>query len=886
MITVPLGSRPTALYRILTRDVWNNGSEDATYSGKEWIRQPMWNPGGGLTGFDVISYSRACLPEAGEAVFRYRYGTIDGQVTGSASNEDPGTAWDPTTNTLTVPDLRGHIIRIQQYLDSADFCTFDPLDPEVNGLGVWRTVWLGFCEYQQDGGAAASPIPMGERRYYCWDMLARTRKWFMRKHAWYAQKQLNATVPVSADASTAAQEQLYPPTSTSPSVISEDAKVAIANLAIGHPGYNVALSNEGKIRGTRLSSTTKTFRPLGDYPDTPCYYHTWPNDLATTWKDSDVITDALACNRPSGEPVFTISQPTLGGLYSNLLDGTSAWETTGSESVYDFIKKVLRRQRGLGLAFPSWDDTETEDPDGALSVYISVKPQISTDITYEVQTFPPGPKTTILLPGAVSAGTAMTMDLLGDHRVVADQCALGNRDQHRVDYLETLGEPIRVLATVCAADGSLAPRWRPSEAVAFCAQTFTNRISSRWEHVYQTFGLPYAWDYTVKDGQNGAQVKRHRIDYRCADNGDIIVPNLLWPFDTNPILAHLRNDIPTLEGYFYDTPTPYRADGTMELGQPPLRTTVFLFRATRQGMTQVKIPGSTGAGTVINTQLSVQVQPASISILSSDDMAYGLRTLGGISLGTSSSPPYYPGDIVELTSRYWQCLNTTSSSPGTGENWVDLGATSSTILPGGSAWYQQAILSIGIDLPHQVRYAQSNSGNTGTAQDATEQRRKLVIEIPNMHLWLASPGGIWGLFDDPTSMSNNGGFALARTRACGATLPDDSGSHTPGVLRDDRPALAQIHNLAWAWYGQSRRTARWAIKDAALRVPAFRVASGAAVDYPTLGATISTMDFNGLRETINTPVTKISYDHSNGITYWQTDWVELDFGAVATFRAA
>jgi hypothetical protein len=70
-----------------------------------------------------------------------------------------------------------------------------------------------------------------------------------------------------------------------------------------------------------------------------------------------------------------------------------------------------------------------------------------------------------------------------------------------------------------------------------------------------------------------------------------------------------------------------------------------------------------------------------------------------------------------------------------------------------------------------------------------------------------------------------------------------------------------------------------------VHVPAFRLSDGSASDYPTMGATITTMIFNGQQEDINTPVTKISYDHSNGITYFQTDWAELDFGAVATFRA-
>jgi len=33
----------------------------------------------------------------------------------------------------------------------------------------------------------------------------------------------------------------------------------------------------------------------------------------------------------------------------------------------------------------------------------------------------------------------------------------------------------------------------------------------------------------------------------------------------------------------------------------------------------------------------------------------------------------------------------------------------------------------------------------------------------------------------------------------------------PGLLRDDRDALAIVHAYAWSWYGTKRVSASWAI---------------------------------------------------------------------------
>lgn len=77
-----------------------------------------------------------------------------------------------------------------------------------------------------------------------------------------------------------------------------------------------------------------------------------------------------------------------------------------------------------------------------------------------------------------------------------------------------------------------------------------------------------------------------------------------------------------------------------------------------------------------------------------------------------------------------------------------------------------------------------------------------------------------------------------------------------------------------------RAYASWAINDCGL-LPWFigdplGGNSQQSIYYPTLGQLVKTIKAAGTSYNVNTPITRVHYDHINGTTTWSTDWQELD----------
>jgi hypothetical protein len=853
MITDPAKSIIWPRFRVLSLEKWQDGKADANKSSKDWKKLPMWTET--TAGFDVVSMTRCCLPQVGEATIRFRYGLIDQAIVGADPSQtpSPGKEWDPATHVTKLPVLTNQWVKIQKANGDADL-TKDQ---------SWATCWIGFCEYQMDRGWGASPMPAGERLYFCWDPLARARKWFMTRHG--------MAVNISADVPNATVSDVYIP----PKSNTEPNKNLIA--ALGHPGYNVTVGSEGKVRGNKWD--TEEFHISEDMGTSYSQFHTWPSDKAGKWTDDEVIENALWVNRPKGEPVISL-KIAPGGDIKMLSEASTAWTVSPTENVYDFIGRVLRRQRGRGVAFPSW----TEAADGAVQLYLTIYPQLYDDITYTYQQFPPGTgggTTSVTVKGAESSGVAKDFDFTGDHRWIDDHFELGSREQHRVDALETRGERIRVLATLSGEHGSLAPRWTKEETVAFYKASQVARINTRFEHLYCSFWFPRGWDFVCKYVEDGVWYW-NRVDYRCNDDGTVKVPRLDDVQDTSTIATGISNTLPILQGYFYDKPAPYRADETTEQGQPPLMGAIPLIHIT---------PGANDYVIHINevqtfSMLSLQVGAETIRFCNEADMNQGTRYGGGRMRGTySSGQGWVVGDIASKPGPlYFQAIANPTGDPTSKPNeWVAF--PSGQFLPplGGVYSWGQLQMSVTLELPHYVRYRSVSQVTTseGKKEDDPNPRRVLIIHHPNLHLWLASPSAVWGMLYDPGGTGNPARHK-PRYRAGGGTLPGPSGTHTPGILRDDRAALAQLHAMAWSWYGQERRTVRFAIKDFGMQ-GSFPLESGTA-NYPQLGETIDELTVAGEKHTIRTPVTKISYENASGQTYWYTDWTELDFQGASVFR--
>lgn len=685
---------------------------------------------------------------------------------------------------VTAPSLVGYEIRIQGARP-----TTDGTEPS------WVTIWWGEVESQEDVGWPAAATKAGDRVYHCVDGLARTQRWILDRHG------LAAT-----DGSTVYRDNLR-----------------------GHPGYNVGRSHTARLAGNRWNGSETWTADAGDL----ALYHGLPGSAgSTTWTDQQTIENAQASSRRPQDPSF----PLNGSL--DRLQGASAWKVNDGDNCMDLLVKVMRRQRGKGLAFLSW--TETADPTGPLTVGITVNPQMPVDVEYD-----PAVGATVTVQGSYSAGTnAGSVDLIGDHRAVDGAFKLGDRDQYKLDAIETVGEPIEVLVTLAYTDGlsgstgqgegrSIRRRWTATEQASFRAlTTAAQRIDERWRPVYQLHGLPLTWDFVVGNGDNGSLF---RCDYRCNGEDSVEIATLLngaiiaesqfsqgdLPIeDTSLALCEIMSDLPLYEGFDYRTALPVRWDGTTENGNPQRRPMLGMVRISENRF--LKWEENT------SLQLNCQADGIELLVYNQANSGSGKRTLSD----TSAS-----GITANLDATY---------------NYTALAMT------------------IGLRLPHRVRFY------TGLRPDDPDCKRKATIYHADHHLWLAHPGAIWDL------QGTTGSASLGHTprRAAGAGTPNE-----PGLLRDDRAALARLHYLAWSWYGADRRAATWAIRDCGLlgTYLAFQGStlptdgtSPSSFTYPSLGKMIDALSANGETHAINTPVTRIAYDHTTGTTTWSTDWSELD----------
>lgn len=756
MITLPLRSEQWTAVRVLVADRFGNvyDSGDGSSAGAgPWVEFPMQTATrAGLELMDGLT--RVALPEIDKAILRMRFGVIDGKVVGLSADEVQSRTWDPASSLLTVPSLIGKEIRIQA---TEDDYTGDVLQ--------WATVWWGRCEYESDSEWPAAIMPAGERTYTCMGGLFRTKQWFMTRHAAYVDG-------------------------------------TEYNNAPGHPGYNVGQS--GRTLGNRTIAVWNGDTLAAD-ADNKFFRHTWQgNQDAVAWTDLQAVEHALRVMRPTGEPQFSMAGSTA--LFTT---GASPWPVNEGESAFDVVQRICARERARGLVFVDWED-DADDPFAPLQVKLTVKPQTRGTITYLTD---PITGTTGTINGAAADGTTVAVDLVGDHRAEPSGFTRANRGMSKYWAVETVGERIQTLVAASRFDGSslsLEDRWSASDASAFIALDFTERIDERFRTVFQSYGLPRSWQGLAMDHNAGATVAQHRTDYRCNDLGAVVVPT--GSVDTSPLLVKILPDTPLLEGYVYSGATPARRDGTAETGEPDRRPPCVWVRTAANRYLLGEDAG-----------VSLQVKNDSILVWSPNDLSSGTRLIS---------------DTDD-----------------------DLGADYDT---------DQLGLTLALELPHRLRFRtiRSDANQQGLGIKNTKR-----IEIPDAHLWLASPGAMW----DVDGSSADGDGAPGVRGACGATV------NAPGILRDDRARVAVLHALACAWYLSDHRPCTWTLRCCGL-LPTFSIVSDgsnqiepdATVAYPRLGQFVTTLAANGQTEIVDVPITGVVYNHQSGTTTWSADWIDLD----------
>ena len=323
-VTIPLEASKWPHFRVLTRDSWG-ASGSSGDSGSGWASVVMQRPQPNQSGMILLSYNRALLPQTGTAEIMFRYGRfLDRYVGASApsiANLRAGETWDPTVDTLDIPDLIDKEIRIQAAPRTADE---DPQDLD------WVTVFWGTCEYQTERSWGGASMPAGERHYHLVDALFRLKRWPMDRHGFY----LNGTAQ---------------------------------NNAMGHPGYNSQDANsqiEGNKESTGVTFTTQS--------GGTAFSHT-RSGAGTTWTDTQSINNALAVSRPKGEPLWTLSGAT------DLFNGTSSLEVREQDTAFDFLTRACNRGRGKGAVALSWTESS---PDGSLSPLLVAYAQLADDLDY------------------------------------------------------------------------------------------------------------------------------------------------------------------------------------------------------------------------------------------------------------------------------------------------------------------------------------------------------------------------------------------------------------------------------------------------------------------------------------------------------------------------
>ncbi len=509
-----------------------------------------------------------------------------------------------------------------------------------------------------------------------------------------------------------------------------------------------------------------------------------------SWQDDEALAEALA-HRPAGAPHWTLT-----GAY-DLFNTASPWPVDEGDTVFDVVSRICNRARGRGAVLPSWTESS---PDGALSCILEVFAQTFADIEYDDPA-----ASQVIVPGADSNGTAIDVDVIGDHRFLPGSLNLGDPEQYRVDYLVSQGERIEVLGTV-EYEITLDPGWDSGEQADFLALDPENRVSERWKPVYQLHRLKRGFAMNLGDGNGGTQTD---ADYRCTDAGAVTTTAQSDAIgESAPSMIEVMDDLPLYEGYNY-TGGPARYDGQTAAafsGTPPRREPMLLIKTDDDLYRR---------HTKLSFSVQFKIMPDGLLVICSDDQETGERKIGD-------------------------------------EDDDDLGSLYD---------YNQLVITLGFRLPHRVRMANGNPKGA----------RRMTITHPNIHLWLAAANAIWDLDD---SAPDEGNYPAKR----GAT------GTTPAILRDDRSALARLHAMATAWYRPTPpggtpsviRNASWTLRCCG-DIPSGTDYDGGGVVYPTCGKVVQYLYANGQKIELNTVVSGVAYDNTNGATTWTTDWQDLDF---------
>ena len=513
MITLPTDPLIPDEFRICYSDGWKSGAD--------WTAINAGVSDGGMAsglgpGLRVVRYTRCALPEFGECELEAPLGLIDGSEC-MVSIGDSGSEWVPGSSYINTPDLLKKVIRVQSRPGVHLTLRANGSPHPVNDNDrPWKTVWLGVCLWQRDEIPPGAQRIIGHRRWYCVDLLyAYLRGYHIDRHA-------------------------FAPTSGT-----------VHSPCEGHPSFNENGNSDRPISGNK--SSVDTWTPTAPEASAPTVkaFSIPGTRYSETWNDLEVAEYACLVARRPGDPIVSISGDTAP------LDIANFWPVTPTTTAWDIVTSIFRRQRGRGLGVFEWSEETPSDnaPTAISEVTIRVYPQFKSTIQVSTD----GVDT--LFPGADSTSggrtiTARPLDLIGDHRNVDEVFDIDQRDEARVDYLETVGEPIEVVVTVGYVDETIEAGWTTSEASSYDSADVDKRSGPRWDHVYQVHALTTVSGKICKAADGNGGIGSSFIYTVDAGDGTISSGESTTGSLTS---ISILPDLPFLVGknYAYDPPTDY-----------------------------------------------------------------------------------------------------------------------------------------------------------------------------------------------------------------------------------------------------------------------------------------------------------------------------------------
>lgn len=589
-----------------------------------------------------------------------------------------------------------------------------------------------------------------------------------------------------------------------------------SNESRGHPGYNINPNGDPfttqQIVGNKES--TNITQDARGYRA-----HTAPSGSAGTWTDQEALRHAFLS---STQPIVTkAGDPNEGANVTTFLDmngntgifaGANQWMIDEGESLWSFMTRVLDRRKGAGLCALTFASSKSGD---TLADWLNPRITVYTQFADDVTWTPPTAGGSVTIQGATNQGTTQTIDLIGDHRLVDGSFQVAAESATQYTGIETVGERLQVVCTLSTEGPGLEQGWLAAEATAYEAEATAagNAEDVKYGHVYRSLRISDSYSFNARNYTTAGAYTNSTLDLSVDADGDGV------------------------------------AAGTVRVDIPAQANSLLLLEI------EDTVPIGFGWDYTINPRA---------------------RYSGS----EYWDAPAMPIQVYERTS--------TSNDDKSLERYEDACSTYGLSVTRGAGGREMLLTSSQDGRPLQTLLDKDNLFFTVSLKltnrlrlfSGTRDGEVKRIHAPEHRLILAHNGAILRL-QSGTVVEGRGAYPAASPinpkDANGNALVD--GSSNPinfYTIRDDRDALAYLHEMAKQWYLTERKTAAWRIAD--FGIGSFEDEDGNSINYPQLGYLVTTMSYSGRTETLNTPITSIEYDHQAGITSYITSWSDRDWG--------